>query len=157
MVKNNKVWVGIALLIVTLLLFSSIFVYFEYYITEKKEPAQEDYTKVIDNRLAPLENQGLKIEINRIRHRGLLDKMMTPGTSWRTKPEFYIICNIDDWEISSKELVTTTSSGESTFITWDTEGLELLFRKDIPEDQETSDVTIILHGVCKDRVIGSKD
>lgn len=156
MVKNNKVWVGIALLIVTLLLFSCIFVYFEYYITEKKEPVQEDYTKVIDNRLAPLENQGIKIEINRIRHRGLLDKMMTPGTSWRTKPEFYIICNIDDWEISSKEIVTTTSSGESTFITWDTEGLELLFRKDVQEDLRESDFTIRLMECVKIGVLGRK-
>jgi hypothetical protein len=142
LVGNNKLVAIIILLIVVLSVFSGVFIYLEYYVKEKKECDDEESGKEIDDRIAPLENQGIKIEISRIRHRGLLDKMMTPGISWRSIPEFYVICNIDGWEISSKELVTTTLSGESTFKTWDTEDLELLFRKDVDEEWEESFITI---------------
>lgn len=90
----------------------------------------------IDNRISPFTNQGLILEINRVRHRGLLDKIMDIGISWREKPTFYIVTDIDDGEYSSyKEY-------GFTYNTWDTIGQDFRTLRDIEEEQATSIVRI---------------
>jgi hypothetical protein len=97
---------------------------------------EESKKEELDNRISPYTNQGLILEINRIRHRGLLDKIMKIGTSWRKKPTFFVVTNIDDGEYSSyKEY-------GFTYNTWDTIGKEFRNIRDIEEEKVTSQITI---------------
>ena len=90
----------------------------------------------IDNQISPQTNQGLILEVKRIRHRGLLDSIMKVGTSWRKKPSFYVVTDIDDGIYSSyKEY-------GFTYNTWDTIGQEFRTIRDVKEEQITSNITI---------------
>ena len=66
MAKENKkskqrILAGIALIVVVLLIASTIFVYYEYY-KEDDEAVEDEPIKVIDDRISPLENQGLILD-----------------------------------------------------------------------------------------------
>lgn len=107
--------------------------------TEKEEPEEP-----IDDRISPLENQGLILEINRIRHRGLLDKLMKFGTSWKNTPIFYFISNMDGLEYISKDVSALAGESEIFFTGWDTMFQENKVVKDADEEQEMSKVTLTI-------------
>ena len=90
--KNSKYTIFTFFVIFLLLVgyFLDIFNNPEKKLVYEDEPIFDE----IDNRISPLENQGLILEINRIRHRGLLDKIMKFGISWRNKPKFFVVTNI---------------------------------------------------------------
>jgi hypothetical protein len=85
-IRNQSITV-ISIIIVICLILVGIFAYYEN-IKEKDEVIEEEVEQEIDDRISPLENQGLITEVLRIRHRGLLDKLMTRGISWRQKPRY---------------------------------------------------------------------
>ncbi|MFO7677612.1 MAG: hypothetical protein R6V50_04435 [Thermoplasmatota archaeon] len=99
---------------------------------------------IVDDRISPLVSQGIIVQINRIRHRGLLDELVKFGLSWRSKPVFYIELIIDGDEYNSKNLYGHHNPNyEHLFNTWDTLfESQNRFQKDISEEQETSDITI---------------
>ncbi|MCK4902796.1 MAG: hypothetical protein KAS76_05495, partial [Thermoplasmatales archaeon] len=67
---KQKMLAGVALVVVVILVLSGIYVYDKYY-KEEEEDVEEDEVRVIDDRISPLnENQGVVIEVLRIRHRG---------------------------------------------------------------------------------------
>ena len=118
----------------------------------EKESNGDVYTDdEIDDRISPLTNQGLILEINRIRHRGLLDEIMKIGSSWRKKPSFYVITNIDDGEYSSNE------EYGFTYNLWDTIGQEFRNIRDVEEEQSTSQVTIAIIEQEKKGIFRSQD
>jgi len=132
--KNLKITISVIIVV-----FLLVFVYFfDIFKTPDKKLEYEEESEIneIDNRISPLENQGLILEVNRIRHRGLLDKIMKFGFSWRNKPKFFVVTNIDGGKYSSNE--------ESGFIynSWDTIGQEFRNIRDIQEEQTTSEITI---------------
>ena len=131
---KKKLLVIIAIIIVVCLLSSSYFLFIDFLSNENI--IEESYEYELDSRISPLTNQGLILEINRVRHRGLLDKIMKIGTSWRKKPTFYVVTNIDDSEYSSYK-----KDGFS-FNTWDTIGQEFRNIKDVEEELSTSRITI---------------
>lgn len=134
---RRKVIIGLSLIIVALLILSSVFVYFGFFDMEKKE-TKEVEEKEIDNRISPYSNQGLMIEVLRIRHWGLLEKMLSFGTSWKHPPRFYYNITVDGEESSVKGNVGSVG----VYNEWDTFGRECLVTYDIEEEQEKSDVTI---------------
>ncbi len=142
--RKQKVIVGVSLLVIALLLAGSAYVYLEYYATKKVTPLPQAQPTIIDNRISPLENQGLVLEILRIRDRDLLPKLLTPGNSWKTKPQFYFISNIDNMEYASKDVAQQTQSAEILFHTWDTIFQENKVMRDVEEEQETSTVTLTI-------------
>ena len=82
--SKQRMLAGVALIVVVILVASSLFVYYEYY--DEEEVKEEPVIVQIDDQISPLENQALVLEVKRIRHRGLYDKLMTRGWSWKTKP-----------------------------------------------------------------------
>jgi len=103
-----------------------------------------DQIEIVDDRIAPYENQGVIIEILRIRHRGLLEKLLKPGTSWRTKPEFYFITNIDEMEYVSKDVQQHRQVTEILFNTWDSMFQENKIIRTAHQEQETSKITLMI-------------
>ncbi len=67
--RKQKIMIGVSLLVIACLLVSGTYVYFEYYTTKKETPPQQT-TFQVDDRISPLENQGVVLEILRIRDRG---------------------------------------------------------------------------------------
>jgi len=142
--KNTKrmLLAGIALIIVFILVACSVFVYYGFYEKENKV-VDEEVKEKIDDRISPLCTQGLIIEINRIRCRGIVDVLMKKGTSWRETPQFYYIAKIDDVEQISKDVAATAGAkNEQLFNTWDAMFMENKMIAQVQQEQEKSDVTI---------------
>ena len=97
-----------------------------------------------DNRISPLENQGLILEVKRIRDRGLLDRLMSYGSSWKYQPQFYFIADMDDLEYVSKNISALGMSSEILFTGWDTMFQENKVMKDVEEEKEKSKVTLTI-------------
>lgn len=142
--KKSKSSAVVAIIAVGLLIVAGFYVYFEYFPEEEPKKQKELEKKVIDNQISPLENQGLVIEINRIRHRGLYDKLKTIGNSWKNKPTFYFKTNMDGTEYSSKNVETHGRTEEIVFNTWDTMFQENKIVRDANEEQLTSTVTLTI-------------
>ncbi len=126
--RKNKL---IAIIAIVILLFMILW----YLSTPAKEKKEE---KVFDDRISPMENQALFVEILRIRNRGLMDKMLSYSLDWRNPPSFYYIIKVDGKEGSSKGNVGETG----VYTTWDTIGYESSMVFDVEEEKEYSDVTI---------------
>jgi len=141
---RQKLIIGVTLIVVACLILSSIFVYYAYFKEEeetiKEEP--EDASEYDLDAISPLENQGLNFEVLRIRHRGLLDEIMQRGTSWKKKPQFYFITNIDGVEFISKNVHAPGGESEELFTTWDTIFQERKVKHDAEEEQEKSEITL---------------
>jgi hypothetical protein len=153
--RRQKILIGVTLLIIACLLVSGTYVYYEYYATKKETPLQ--ITPVaLDDRISPLENQGLVLEVLRIRHRGLLDKLLKPGNSWKSTPAFYFVTNMDGLEYVSKDVTQHGRTAEILFTTWDTIFEENKIMKDVPEEQATSTVTLTIMEQVKSGLLGRK-
>jgi len=141
---KQKLILGVTLLVVACLIVSGIYVYYEYFSEEKEEvePEPEDVIQYDLDAISPLENQGLNFEVLRIRHRGLLDTILKFGTSWRNKPQFYFVTNIDGVEFISKDVHAPGGESEELFNTWDTICQERKIKHDAEEEQETSEITL---------------
>jgi len=140
---KKKSIIIISILVLISLIFSSLIIYSGYLTTTKDNNKDNDTDgepseKKIDNRISPLTNQGLILEINRIRHRGLLDSIIKNSISWKIKPKFYVITEIDGQKYSSHD--------EIGFIykAWDTISQDFRIIRDADEEQEKSHVIITL-------------
>lgn len=101
---------------------------------------------VIDDQISPLENQGLFVELNRIRHRGLLDELIKPlNWKWREKPMFYATVSSEGIEYSTKDIAALGAASENYFNTWDTMFMEQKNQFNPDEEKETSTVEIIIY------------
>ena len=128
--KNTKK-IG-AILVVSILLIAGVLIYIAYYMPDDEEEPEMIVEREIDDRISPLENQALTFEVLRIRHRGLYDKLMSRGTSWKTKPSFYPIVDIDE--------LAYGTHGETMYTTWDTMFKEYKTSNDPEEEQLYSDI-----------------
>ncbi len=85
--------------------------------------------------ISPLTNQGLIIEINRIRNRDLLNKILKPGFQWRIKPTFYL-------EIDFGKETYPEKKPNTVFKTWDTINKDFRILKDVEEELPKINFTI---------------
>jgi hypothetical protein len=138
---------AVTIVVVICLVSAGLFTYNHYYInyTKDEQPEEKIIEQVYDDRICPLVNQGLYFELLRIRHRGLLDKIMKPGTSWRQTPNFYYIINIDGNEFVSKDVEAAGGAKhEELLITWDTMGHEHQISGDVEEEQPQAQITLTI-------------
>ena len=138
MIWKNKLIVGTALLVVICLIASSVFVYFEFFAEEKEIPEKEPIEFKLDDRISPNINQGLIIEVNRIRNRDLMDFMYQFSKSWKYPPSYFYTINVDGGVGSAEGRI----GEDGLFNVWDTFGRESSMSFYIESEQETSEVTI---------------
>jgi hypothetical protein len=151
-IRDNKIILGLAIIIILIILVSV----FYFYLNQTDEVIEEpEILFEIDDRISPDLNQGLIVEINRIRHRGILESIFNRGNSWKNKPIFYYISDIDGLVYNSKE-VSAAGGAESEFlfVDWDTIFQENRVMKDIPEEQETSNVKLTIVERIKTGMLG---
>jgi hypothetical protein len=153
--RKQKIIIGVSLIVIACLLASGLYAYFEYY-SIKKVTSPEPIPFVLDNRISPLENQGLTLEILRIRHRGLLEKLLNWGNSWKDKPKFYFISTMDGLEYISKNVQQHGTQTEIFFNDWDTMFQENKIIKEVDEENETSMVTLTIIERVKSGILGRK-
>lgn len=121
---------------------------------QMKEEGLLETMTIVDDRISPYENQGVILEILRIRHRGLLDKLLTPGRAWKTPPEFYFITEMDGMEYVSKDVEQHTRVTEVLFTTWDSMFQENKIVRTVEQEQETSQITLTIVEREKTGVLG---
>jgi hypothetical protein len=155
--SKGRIFAGVTLIVVAILIIAGIFVYTDIFVEEKKVEESEEF--VLDDRISPLENQALVVEVLRIRHRGLYDKLMTRGWSWKNKPSFYYIVDLDGIKYISKDIEHLGKVVENLFTGWDTMFQENKLMRDADEEQETADITFTLVERVKTGILGlrSKD
>jgi hypothetical protein len=111
----------------------------------------------IDDRISPLTTQALTVEVQRIRNRGLMAKMLEPGISWRNPPQFYWIAIVDGKECNSSQIEAAGGvKGEWVFTTWDTICQEGRVNFFVPQEQPTSDVQLIIMERVHTGLLGRK-
>ena len=153
--KTNTLIISIsAIIIVAIIIIAGVFAYTDIFKEEKKVVEKEEF--ILDDRVSPLENQALILEVLRIRHRGLYDKLMTPGRSWKSKPSFYYVAELDGLEYISKDVEHLGKVEEILFTGWDTMFQENKIMRDAEEEQETSEVTITLMERVKKGLLGRR-
>ncbi|KYK34250.1 MAG: hypothetical protein AYK22_08980 [Thermoplasmatales archaeon SG8-52-3] len=154
---NSMIIIGVTIIVVAILIIAGVFAYTDIFKEEKIAEKEEEF--ILDNRVSPFENQALVLEVLRIRHRGLYDKLMSPGRGWRDKPSFYYIANLDGLEYVSKDVEHLGKVEEILFTGWDTMFQENKIMRDAEEEQNYSEVTITLMEKVKSGILGrrSKD
>ena len=140
--KQNQI---IAVVVIVLLVALSAYGYAIFYNNKPTaiSPIQKQWT--IDDRISPLVTQGIILEVNRMRNRGIVDVMLKPGLSWRTKPSFYFISDIDGKQYVSKDV--SSAGGVKTeilFKTWDTMFQENKILERTPQEQPTSKIILTI-------------
>lgn len=142
--KDNKFMIGAAIFIALLIILSGLYyavVYFGGDDVTPEEPKEEEVT--VDDQISPFLNQGIIVQFDRFRHRGLLDEILKMGNSWKNPPLFYYVATIDGLEYSSKDVAAAGGASSEVFYnTWDTMFKENRIMKDVDEEQETSKITI---------------
>ena len=156
--KNNKLIMWVSIFIIAIIILVGLYYTLEYFGKEEKKETTEPETVGIDDRISPLGDQGLIVEINRIRDRELLDKILQTRNSWKSNPQFYYTISIDNLDdFSSKDVSAAGgASSELYFTDWDTMGQENRVMKDVKEEQETSDVTIKIYEHVNSGLLGLK-
>ena len=134
----------VALFVVFLMVVSSIFVYYTYFLEEEKFEEKIEENMVIDNHISPLENQALILELKRIRHRGFYDLLLTKSCAWRNIPSFYFVVELDGLEYKSKDVEHLGTVVEILYDTWDSMFQENKIVRDAEEEQETSAVKVTI-------------
>ncbi|MBC7129104.1 MAG: hypothetical protein H5T45_05170 [Thermoplasmatales archaeon] len=130
-INAKKIFAILGVFVILVTIFALIF-----FREEKKGEEEKEF--ILDDRVSPYVNQGLFVEILRVRNRDILNRMLSFGENWREKPRFYYIVEVDGKVCSNKG-----NCGESDlYETWDTFGKESMFTFDIEEEQKTSRVTI---------------
>jgi hypothetical protein len=132
--------IGAALFIIIILLISGLYYAFAYY-AEDTEVVEEPPEITINDQISPYTNQGLIVEMLRIRNRDLMDHMLIkrgPGSAWKNPPSFYYIATVDGKEGN----VLGNVGGDGVFTVWDNIGNENHMHFFIEEEQARSDIVI---------------
>jgi hypothetical protein len=147
---NRKI-IGIIMLIsiagaiiIGLILFNTVLMQ-----ESEEEPQEVEQPEIID-KISPYTNQGLIVEMLRIRDRDLMERMLVVGTSWRKQPAFYYRVTVDGKEGDVKGNVGETG----IFTVWDTFGEESHISYYIEEEQAISEVTICIVEEVKQGLLG---
>jgi hypothetical protein len=153
---NKKIVITILIIIISCIIIVGLYLIFEFNeVSEIKEPVT---IKKIDNRISPFLSQGLTVEILRIRNRGLLEKMLKIGTSWKKPPVYYWISNVDG-EIGDTSAIEAAGgvAGEGTFNEWDNILKECRVNYKVDDEQLTSDITISIMEIQKKGLFGRQE
>jgi len=145
--KKNKLYVGIAILVVLCLATAGFISYYGLLIKEDEEESK-GLVKSYDDRVGLGVNDGLILEINRVRHRGSLDALLSKGNAYKSVPTFFYEGIIDDTQFSSASISGGVASGGAVSgadKTWDTIMQDRRFPHDPTEEQLTSKITITFY------------
>jgi hypothetical protein len=125
--QNSLKFVIVAIIAIALVI--AVIIIFSVNINEES-PTQGFFEEEVefDNRISPLVNQGLILEVKRIRNRVLLDEIMNFGISWRKTPQFKVEIEIDGMKYSKE------TNYDFSFNTWDTWFQEFRVIRDTVEE-----------------------
>lgn len=137
--KNDKFMVAAAIFVVAILVLSGLFYAMSYFGDEEEKEKPSEVA--INDQISPYTNQGLIVEMLRIRHRGLMEHMLLKrgfGSEWKNPPSYYYTATVDGKEGNVKGNV----GGTGVFTVWDNIGNENHMSFYIEEEQEQSEITI---------------
>jgi len=155
--KSNYFIKILVIFITIIIIISGFYIIYIYLKTEEKILDNNIENFVIDDQISPLTNQGLVLEVLRIRHRGLLNEIIQKSTKWRQEPVFYFISNIDGQEYISKDIEGAGDViTEDPFEGWDTIFEENKIMRDVDEEQEKSNIILTLMEIKKSGILGRK-
>jgi hypothetical protein len=140
--KSNYIFIFILILLVT-----SLTIFYLSFGNENIDLIDYNQIKEINNiynsSISPLTNQGIIIEINRIRNREFMNTIKNSIVKWKIKPAYYYTIEIDGENyLKNKKLNYLSGIGDNIITEWDTFFQEKRIIKDVEEEQETSNILI---------------
>ena len=115
-------------------------VYFFLILNEEDSDEISEPIIQIDDRISPLTNQGLTVEILRIRHREILDEIFKIRYRWKDPPVSYWVTYVDGKECNSLGNIGYGSSG--VYNEWDTMLKECRVNYKVEDEKTDSEVII---------------
>ncbi|MDG6229335.1 MAG: hypothetical protein QCH96_05165 [Candidatus Thermoplasmatota archaeon] len=97
-----------------------------------------DGLEIVDDRISPLTNQAVSLEITRIRKKGIDDQMRVIGNAWKKQPVYYFEAVIDDGEWKSHEINT-----------WDTGYVGWEAFRDVNDELEECTIEVKIYEIQK--------
>ena len=104
--------------------------------------SNEEPEEQIDDRISPLTSQGLSVQINLLRRRGLEEEMRKFGLTVPKPNPYYLVVTIDGKEYNGKYIDAAQGKGSGLITEWFTNLNFLNLNRDVKEEQETSHVNI---------------
>ncbi len=154
---HKKNTITLVTIIIVIIILSGAYYSITYFSEKPKQIEQQEIQPIIDDQISPGGNQALLVEINRIRHRGIIDAMLYSGLRMPDPPSFYYSCTRDGNTFVSKDVSAAGGvSDEQLFTTWDTMCQENRIQEDIEEEQATVDVTISIWERVPSGILGRK-
>jgi len=136
---DDKFMIGAAIFIGFIVVLSGF--YYVFYDGAQTETVKEPPIVMINDQISPYTNQGLIVEMLRIRNRGLMDHMLIkigPGKEWKNPPSYFWIATVDGKEGNVEGNVGKTG----VFSEWDNIGNENHMSFFIEEEQAISGITL---------------
>ncbi|MCK5458731.1 MAG: hypothetical protein KAI20_02475, partial [Thermoplasmatales archaeon] len=112
---KQKLILGITLIVIACLILSSIFVYYVYFEDEEEDNGTETIVIPPDDRISPLAEQTVSLEIHRIRKRGIEDVMRRTGRSWKKQPSFHFEVTLNDATLTGE----TITGWDTDYVSWE--------------------------------------
>jgi len=137
---NNKIIIVLVSILISCIVIVGVYLFFGL---SEDEPIEEPQPIIkIDDRISPLTNQGLTVEILRIRHRSIIDEIFKISYRWKDPPVSYWITYVDGKECNSLGNVGYGSSG--VYNEWDTMLKDCRVNYWVEDEQLTSDIIITI-------------
>ncbi|UCH71504.1 MAG: hypothetical protein JSW62_03650 [Thermoplasmatales archaeon] len=132
--RKKQMIVVATVIVISFLILSGILIYFDIF--EKKEILiEEEYpTFEIDERISPLTNLAISLEIHRIRKKGFEEIIRKPGISWKKKPSFRYTVFLHDAEFEGH----TINSWDTGYVGWE-------LTRDVDDSEKTSKIELTIY------------
>lgn len=112
---KQKLIIGVTLLVLGSLIVSGLFIYFEYFTEEEELPVIESIETPPDDRISPLADQVVSLEVNRIRKKGLEELLRKRGNSWKDTPTYHYVAFLYDAEFNSGPI----NKWDTGYVNWE--------------------------------------
>ena len=155
----KKIKIGV-IIAVTIFVIAGVTAFYHIKPEEKKETTQDE-VKIIDNRISPYTNQGLTVQVLRIRNRELLGKInkgmfngwINLDRSWQTPPKFFYKTEVDGRKTTSKGAIGVNGQ---YFNRWDTITYPCRDKYFTEEEKEYSEITLSIVEIVPKGILGRK-
>lgn len=152
--KNKYFWLWV---IIAIVLISIIAVVILWETQDKTENDDGEPLIDIDDRISPGIKQGLFVQIDRIRRRGLEEQMRTYGRKIPKPNPYYLVITTDGTIFNSSILSTAQGSGSGLLTIWDTGYDFIQVSEDITEEQPESFISLQIIEIQPKRGIFGKE
>lgn len=152
--KNKVFWLLGIFIVAAIVLAAAIIV---FYMDDEGAEEHDEEDDGTDGRISPYTNQGVFLQIDRLRRRGLEEQMRTYGRKIPEPNPYYFIITVDGESFNSSTLTTAQGSGSGLLTAWDSGYDFILVAQDIKEEEPQSQISLQIMEIQQKRGLSRKE